>query len=99
MNNNDVDCFIVDLSSTLHQYAVIRRQLLLEMEWLIGTKDNAFAPVVWLNDVVPRLFDARTAVILNDDEKDFLNNKLNILGQFNVEQLHRVHAWLVNFIV
>lgn len=97
MNNNDVDCFIVDLSNTLHQYAVIRRQLLLEIEWLIGTKDNAFAPVMWLNDIVPRLFDARTAVILNDDEKNFLKNTLNILGGFNAEQLNRVHAWLVNF--
>jgi len=65
----------------------IRRQLLLELEWLIGTRDNLHVPVIWLNDIVPRL----RQVVVNNGARAFINNYLNQVQGYSAAELNYVY--------
>jgi len=74
---------------------IIRRRLIVELEYEIGIRGNAMqVPVPWVINIVQRLVAARIG--MNNGDADFINNFLNHAQGYNVNELAYVLERLQN---
>jgi hypothetical protein len=74
---------------------VIRRRLIVELEYEIGIRGNAInLPVAWVQNIIPRLVAARNNN--NNAIMEFVNNFLNNAQGYTVQELTYVLEQLRN---